>query len=353
LGALALTAHAQASLTLPSGFDTVEGNNGFWAGFDPSAVPARAGFYFDQAVFPWGTKAHTIHQLAIRVDGTSLAYTKHQKRLRVFLSTNAGGTARRPRLVFDTAHGRDRTLVVGSPSAPATIQFDVPTKRGPAPFSVVLKLNQAFVVPANARNLFLEIRTYDASPATASWLADAQFTMSGLSGGSITNFGHPCPIDYPIDALAAWPGGDLVTSCRPKSPGVPVIAWLGEKLPAPATLPGTQGACDLYVFPRVVVGRVSGTDSTNQYETWFEWGPLPNDERLVGARVGIQAAVVKAPNPFLGAVGISRGYEVVLGGGYDSKVQASMIYAAGVTVNPDTTSRAEFLSSRALILEVR
>ncbi len=358
--ALAAPLSAQSTVTLPKGLAKTEGNGSDWAGW--RFTPARQVFSYDASVFPWGASKTTIQAVEVRRDGPRFgAFVKHAKTVRLYVSYGGNDPAAMD-IVFAGNHGQSAALVLGTATAPATLQFPAaaqPPAGAAAPFSVVLPFARPFVVPAGARNLVFDYRVYASTPVTYYWYADSAFTNAGtLSRGSLAVGGQACPATptMRISNFACWPNCTFLDFIETGRAGDPVIAWIGS--PLPKGLPLGKN-CFIYVNPFAFQTGVSSADGRGT--ALFVWGKVPNQPSFVGSKFAYQFAVVRRGFPFLGAIGLSRFGLYTIGAGWTksaNKVVQGEVYTYASTggrgsFDPDKLVFADWIAAKAPVLRVR
>ena len=354
------------STTLPKGFDTLPGGSNFWAGWDIKAGstfynPSRAIYLFDSSVFPW-TGAKIVRELQVRRTNLALTgFTAHTKKMRIFLSVD-GNRPRRPDTgSFDGNHGKAKALVLGTVTAPKTINFlktpQPPTGKS-APFDVRMVLSRPYIIPAGTKSLTLEIRSYSASVNTGRWRPDCKFFGSANGGSSITLNPNKSCLTPPISPvhLSAFPGTTFTHRWQTRRPGQAFIGLIGVKLPTGIKLPGTT--CELWTSPLLFPVGISGTDALGTLD--MAYGKVPDQKNLVGLRLTHQLAWPNAKVNSLG-LGLSVARETTFGSGYAATVPSCVVYSYGTAtsffnnkiVNPDLEKDPRFFSGRALILNIK
>ena len=355
LVAFASSLTAQASSTLPRGYDQKEGESYHWSGWGATSsyVPARTLYLYDAAAFPWGSAARTINGLRVRRDTFphNVGFAAHRKTMRVYLSTGGCGTVRRPVHEFASAHGNNLTLVFGSTAAPKLVDFRATAVLpSPAPFDVDFKLDRPFVVPANSPRLNVEFRAYTSNAGfNTLWWVDAYSSGARLGTGSFSESGAQNCVSG-SDTLNAWtwPGGGLHFMCISNRPNAPVALLLGSRLAPSLRIANTS--CYLHVTPVLVLTGV-GDSVSGRADFWL--GCLPQNNQLVGAKLAYQFAVVARGLPIQGLIGTTRGAEMTIGTGWGPTL-ASAVYSYGRAASqPDRVRFGGFLTSRAPVLEIR
>lgn len=355
----AASVRAQTSGSLPQGYDDTEGEGYHWSGWSNAGatqkrfLPARNVYLYAN---PFAA-ARTVRRISLRRDSTlTSSFVAFRQTVRWFLSTDGGGTVRQPALEFGVAHGANVREVVGTASTPATIDFKATLAgRGkPAPFDVVVPLQSAFVVPASARTIVFENRHYGSTGAVGDWYVDAYF-KDASPGRALFRYvpGTTCiPGSSHAIVSEAWPNARLRTSFASGKPGVPVVGFLGTLFPQPLPLAGT--GCWIYVAPLVTLTSFASIDTRGIAA--FDWGPVPRNQALVGARIWFQYGAVFSGGPISGVAGLSRASELTIGAGFAPPLAASAVYSYGPEValrgGPDQIRVADFVAPRAPILRL-
>ena len=370
--------------TLPKGWDSTEGivigtttNDSFWTNFDTGTAynPAKAVYLYDSADFPWDrTTSYIITDLSFRRDGlysrngmtTTGALTKKWV---VIMSTSNVTPAHANFNYFDGNHGTNRTVVYGKIGTPKDLVLPAtpaPTS-GTAPFNAKIKLDTLFIVPANAKTLVIEIRTYGETVQSAGWWqADSvRYPGTNYNGGSYSlhNTDHCVSPSILFHARVVSIGSNFVHVWRTNNPpgGKTMLSWLGPKLNTPFLFPGTQ--CNVHVFP--VLALIATTTLTSgEYAGFMDWGTVPELAALVGFGIDHQSLV--ADTSYAGSVGLTRAGRTVVGSAYDPNVtKGSAAYSYGpntimyhgpssttLSVMPDKEKYARYLYRRSLIIKI-
>lgn len=367
-GGLAAQAHV---LTIPKGFDATEGNTNYHPGWDIknfSTVyyPARTLDIYDTSILPWNTTADfTITKLTARRDGSFIttSTTAHTKDLVVIMSTNNDIPVNNPNWNhFDDNHGANRTEVVGTVATPKTITFPAtpPPATGTAPFNVVFTLDKPFTVPANSKNLLIEIRFYKSSVTTGRFRPDAQsWSGTGYNGGryTLSNTNHCVSPSIFYTSRANTIGSNLGHIWRTSQApgGKPVIGVAGTKLASAIVIPKTNN-CQWWTTNDLIIA--TATETSGSYALYLDFGKVPRLPVFVGAKIAHQALVIDSHYPL--TLGFTRGGVTTIGTGYDaSRVFGSQMYSYGSNssryvpaVDPDKEVHPRFLFRRVPIFQV-
>ncbi|MHC4093652.1 MAG: hypothetical protein ACYSVY_25845 [Planctomycetota bacterium] len=383
-----------ASMTLPKGWDTKEGiqlgsttaPSQFFVGFDlgPTSTatynPAKAMFLYEANDFPWDkTKAKVITKLSFRRDGEAATYTAHKREWVVIMSTSSIVPARANFNLYNGNHGTNRTVVFGSIGTPRAVTFTAtaaPKPPATAPFDVNVKLDKAFLVPANSKTLVIEIRSYKVTGATSGrWRADAvTYSPSyvgstfGLinTGNCVTPaiFWHSRGNNIGSNFLHVFVTCNRLVSCnRSWSGGQPFIAWVGPRNPKANLFkfPGTN--CNVHVFP-VLYAVYGTTGKSGGYAMMMDYGTIPNNTVFKNVTVNGQGIIADSRYP--GGAGLTRAFTYTIGTAFDpnftkgsqmNSYGANTIMYHGTSptalrVNPDKEKYAFRFFNRHVIVKI-
>lgn len=391
IASLALTGSvlAQASTTLPSGWDTTDGyqlatanndNENFWVGWSLDTatrldVPSRVIHLYSPATFPWTGATKVITGLAVRRDGpfTTSATTAHTKTIRIRMSTTTQPVHAPNNGFFDANHGANVIDVFGTPNNPKTVNFPstaAPTTGNTAPFNVQFKLDRSFIMRSRAEALAIELRTYSMSVTAGLFRVDAvRYPNTNYNGGVLSVFysTHCLGNRTFYTGRPRYIGGSLSHVWRTRSSaGKIMVAWLGAQLPMGIPIPGTGDAannipaCELHVSPDIVSAAVTNTGPESA--VYLQWGSIPNDPNLISAKIAHQACRLD-PAANAAGLGLTRAVEFQVGTGYDPTVcLASSVYSYGdinnvridgKPINPDTELHPRYFFRRAVIFDVQ
>ncbi len=350
--------YVTGSKTLPKGFDIVEGSTshhpswGLYKSTTTAYVPGRVYYSYAAGSFPWNpATAKTISELRCRQDSaTTSTYLAHKAECSLYMSVD-GFDPQTPRFSWlpDTCHGKLKTNVFPRATLNVTVPASPKNPPQPATFDRVYKFPRPFVVPANSKNVIIEQRTYKVSvtqTTSTRWRVDANSQGSSLDRGSLTRFGTQCPTSPTMNVsnFISWAGGEFSNYVDTGTAGAPVIGWLGTKLATPVKV---TAACSIYVQGIVYLGGVA--DAKGRASLF--WGvvpPLPS-----GTKIAYQFAVVKLGYPWLGYLGLSGAGEYSFGKGYtNAALTAASIYGYNFA-DPDKVAGASYLSTAAVIWEIR
>lgn len=382
------TLAAQASTTLPSGWDTTDGyqigttgntNESFWVGWSLDTatrldVPSRVIHLYSPQTFPWTGTVQAITSLAVRRDAsfTTSASTAHTKTVRIRMSTTKQPVHAPNNGFFDANHGANVLDVLGSQGNAKTINFPstaAPASGQTAPFNVQFKLDRTFLVRNRNEALAIELRTYKMSVTAGLFAVDAvRYPNTGYNGGNLNVFyGTHCLDNRTFyTGRPRYIGGALSHVWRTRSTaGKVVVGWLGSRLTTPVKIPGTGNSsanvpqCELHVNFDIVTAVLTNTGP--EAVAYFNWGSVPNDTNFIGAKIAHQACRLDAAANTAG-LGFTRAAEFTLGTGYDpAVVLASSVYSYGDVnnvrqdgkpIDPDTEVHPRFFYRRAVIFKI-
>ena len=303
LAFLPATLTAQASTTIPLGYDKTEGE--MWINAPLVYVPARIQCGYDAVATGW-TAPKTITELRTRPDGSARLTASFIVEMEVILSSK-GCDVRTGSLRFVENHGTDKTVFIKKKG------YAFPTFGGTSqkPFGWMLSLKGDKPFVAAAGTLLVDWATYtdakNTTMLTQSLTVDSSVEKGYFTGTLGTKFGYGryCGINYfQLDA-SGFNSTDsgFRTFGHTHAAGNFVLCWLGsKKLSLP--IPGRAG-CYLYtdfgVFhPSVVMTNPTGVAT-------FEWGKVP--AAMVGKRVYSQMAGMKPS----GMIGFSPAKDIYFG----------------------------------------
>ncbi|HMQ21821.1 MAG TPA: hypothetical protein PKE00_04980, partial [Planctomycetota bacterium] len=322
------------------------------------------------------TSTKVISQLAVRRDGLFSANTTtaHAKQIRIRMSTTTQPVHAPNMTTFDHNHGSNVTDVLGSQGNPATVVFPptpAPATGLTAPFNVIFKLDRPFFVRNNTEALAIELRTYSATVAAGEFNVDSvRFPGTNYNGGVFTLI-YPTHCISPTTLYTArdrYIGGALTHIWRTRAgAGKLMVGWLGTKFPTGIKIPGTGDTtlnipqCELWVNTDIFV-TATLTAPGPESVAYFNWGPIPNDQALIGAMISHQACRID-PTANAAGLGFTRAADFTIGTGYDPLlVEASSVYSygdvntvsqSGINMHPDTEVHPRYFYRRAVIFEVQ
>ncbi len=346
--ALSTSLMAQASTTIPTGFDKAEGT--YSRHIPLRYTPARIQNGYGSKSTGWTVKV--IKELWARADKNAYLTTGFSIDMQVILSSK-GADPTTSSMVFKKNHGSDVKVFMKK----KTYKF-VPFTKGttfPNKWSIQLKGDAAFV--ATTGNLVVDWATYTDSKNTSKqnsnlYLDAARFsgTPSGTRGKN-TTYGKPCnPTNFYNYSWNYNVGEEFYHYGYTRSSGDVVMSWLGSKKIGTA-IPGLTG-CSLYAPFTMIHPSVVTTTSTTGYAK-FVWGKVPSV--MKGKKVWAQCAAVDSK---LKQIRFSRGNEITFGDykmNYAKTISHKYSYGFGTTqiFNPDKDDARYGWVNTAIAFDVR
>ncbi len=343
---------AQTSIVVPHGLRAGEGNSYVYAPGGRAA--SRTQFiYAKEAINRVGFR---IRALRIRRDG---AYHRNfglvSYEMQVGISNNENDPAWGYSAIYKENRGKDfvfamrRRKVVFPPAGKP--------KTPPAPFTVVFPFDRPFDYKGKA--LLLEFVALGEKYTSRFWYPDAQkYDWKGYpQGGSKRYFGNACPRNYYTYGFKPYLGMPYInygySRVSHEALGIDILGtntknYQSWKLPFDIGRFGAPG-CTLYVAPIMFKFAFTRMESHTGYVK-FNWGYIPNDISLLGAKFYEQQFVLDYSFNAFG-LRASAAAECMVGKGPSGHVKGLMVVGYGADFSLESEAGLK-VEPKALVIEL-